>query len=188
VRAAASKARWLATVGAWSSTSRAAARVSTSVLKVTWAWPPAEASQPSEGSAAGLVSATSWVLARCALAWWVPAWWLALVVTAVAVMPEAMASAAMVAAALVILMTCPLFVSCSCFQLLTNLSFGLGSSGPVPHWVARRLHCLGVHTECRRLMHTFGGCPAAGTRSAAYTPIRASPGDLQAGIRASGRV
>src|SRR5579862_5152025 len=52
VRAAASKTRWLATVVAWFSMTRAEARVSTSWLKVTWACPPGEVSQRRDGSAA----------------------------------------------------------------------------------------------------------------------------------------
>jgi hypothetical protein len=48
-RASASKMSWLATVPDWFSMSRAPARVSTSSLKVTWACPPADSSQASDG-------------------------------------------------------------------------------------------------------------------------------------------
>jgi hypothetical protein len=52
MRASTSKARWLAMVGESSSTSRVAARESSSRLKVTWTWPPADVSHLSDGSAA----------------------------------------------------------------------------------------------------------------------------------------
>ena len=65
VRASASKIRWLATVGAWASICRAPARVSTSWLKVTWAWPPGEASHWTAESAVAVVWVAVGVGGRC---------------------------------------------------------------------------------------------------------------------------
>src|SRR5579859_6690580 len=72
VRAAASKIRWLAVVVAWFSMTRALARVSTSWLKVTWAWPPGEVSQRRAGSAArAWAGAAAGVRGAGAVVWWV---------------------------------------------------------------------------------------------------------------------
>ena len=100
VRASASKIRWLATVGAWASISRSPARVSTFWLKVTWAWPPEEASHRTAGSAGAVAVAALWVGVVWVAAVWVvtvwvsgaAAWW-------VTAHPDRIAMAAAAAAA-----------------------------------------------------------------------------------------
>src|SRR5579863_10268039 len=61
VRASASKIRWLATEPTWFSMTSAPARVSTSWLKVTWAWPPGEVSQRRAGATRAWAGAAAWV-------------------------------------------------------------------------------------------------------------------------------
>src|SRR5580658_757831 len=132
VRASASKTRWLATVVAWFSMTRAEARVSTSWLRVTWAWPPGLVSHRSAGSMRAWAGAAAVRAAGVPVAG-VVVWWV------VRLQPETRRAVAARAPARRVS-----FMVSSGLWLpfrADRFSLGCGGSGTVRRNVAGRLRC-----------------------------------------------
>src|SRR5580698_573531 len=184
ILASASKARWLATVGAWLSVCRSAARVLMSLLSVTWAWPPAEFSQITDGSAAGAVLAATGrevavrglAVCRAAAPWKVS--------PAPARMPTVAATAARPVSFFI---SFPFAGAATCVPGADTFRFGCGGGVSVGRKVACRLHCdPRRHGGCR--CGGGGGRCAAGSRLLATLIGSPSPGAPPLSLKRGRRV